>query len=1186
MAFCGAWRLPEGRNFIRLNERWKAWGLAAALALVSGAAEAATYANTAATFAWIDASSHAQVGYNTVPYKFNGTLGSSVCGTTPPVIDDTISDVIPLGFNFFYGDRTFDGVRIMSNGRLQFVSASPAYDNTTCGYGSPVTQLPMPDAGLNYTMRIFGNDLDPTLKSDAAGYSTGCASRTGANACFVSYATIGTSPNRRFVATWNNVPEWAATSTTTGSYNIQIIVQEDGDFIYQFGADVPGPGALTGQVGWQVATTDYEAPSVGYPAANTAIRFFTPHPVLEYRMEEATWSGAGAVIDSSGGNRNGNPVGAAQTTAFGKVCRGVNIPAAGNNAIDTATPVASIGNAGMVAFWYKANTAWSGAGTQDVQLLDATAVNNQWFFLVRRGGTGANAGKLRFVVTDSANNVRIAETPALAVAANTWKHVAVTWTFNNLAGGNNDRLRIYVDGVLQATTTFTSTTLTLSSQIGSLYVGGSRSGLAGQGGALNSADGVLDELNIFNYEAPATKVSQVMTQIKTLCLNHFAISHAGSAPACLPPQVTVTAHALDHTAIAISGAINLSTSSGTGTWSLLSGRGTLVGGAPNSGNATYQFISESQVVLALTHPAGSMTAHATDGTFGDQESPALTITSCGIGKFNACEVSSPRCTPVAGSNVYGRLFTKLANTGFQLDLVALDNAGLRDASFNKSATINLLANTNTPVLNSGTNCPASQTATIGLGAVTFAGGRASVAVPSTAFASVSPNRVAYRDVRVQFVCGAGSCSPAVTVCAPDAFSVRPAQFTVTSNANADGTGASASATPRIVTGAAFNLLAGASTSGYDGVPNFDGSKAEWLSPPVGGRAGGVGTVFGYLTTPAAIGTGNGAAGTNFVYDEVGYFRLRGAGVYDTSYVAYSGDVGNGDCIAGSFANTADASGRIGCLIANTGPTNYFGRFIPHHFDEVVTHGCPAGSFTYSAQPFGLRVTARNASNATTQNYSQSFAQTLTLSEANGVTGGSLAPTSHAATVFTGGIANLTPTYTFTRTVPDHAPAIIKPRAVDADGVSSAAGSEATTLVRIGRLRLSNVYGYAAPLNMPVEAQYWTGQSWLRNADDACTALAASNLRMTPAGWGLAAPGTLAGGAGQIVLTPTGPGSVNVCADLGADHGVTCVATGAGLAWLQGKWPGAATFDNDPSAIATFGVFSPEGRKGVYNREMY
>ena len=120
-----------------MTNGWRRAWLAAVLTIVSGAAGAATYANTATTFAWIDASSHAQVGYNTVPYKFNGTLGSSVCGTVPPVIDDTISDIIPLGFSFFYGDRTFDGVRIMSNGRLQFVSSSPVYDNTTCGYGSP-----------------------------------------------------------------------------------------------------------------------------------------------------------------------------------------------------------------------------------------------------------------------------------------------------------------------------------------------------------------------------------------------------------------------------------------------------------------------------------------------------------------------------------------------------------------------------------------------------------------------------------------------------------------------------------------------------------------------------------------------------------------------------------------------------------------------------------------------------------------------------------------------------------------------------------------------------------------------------------------------------------------------------------------------------------------------------------------
>ncbi|MDP2810858.1 MAG: hypothetical protein Q8O34_11985 [Rhodocyclaceae bacterium] len=86
---------------------------------------AVTYANVATTFGWIDASTHIQVGYNTVPYKFNGGGG---CGTTPPTIDDTLSDNIPIGFTFMYGGVNFTQARIMSNGRLQF------NNNTTCGY--------------------------------------------------------------------------------------------------------------------------------------------------------------------------------------------------------------------------------------------------------------------------------------------------------------------------------------------------------------------------------------------------------------------------------------------------------------------------------------------------------------------------------------------------------------------------------------------------------------------------------------------------------------------------------------------------------------------------------------------------------------------------------------------------------------------------------------------------------------------------------------------------------------------------------------------------------------------------------------------------------------------------------------------------------------------------------------------
>ncbi len=75
---------------------------------------------------WIDASTHTKVGYNTTPYKFNGGGG---CGTTPPVLDDTLSDVIPIGFSFVYGTTTYTTLRIMTNGRLQFA-------NTTCGAGT------------------------------------------------------------------------------------------------------------------------------------------------------------------------------------------------------------------------------------------------------------------------------------------------------------------------------------------------------------------------------------------------------------------------------------------------------------------------------------------------------------------------------------------------------------------------------------------------------------------------------------------------------------------------------------------------------------------------------------------------------------------------------------------------------------------------------------------------------------------------------------------------------------------------------------------------------------------------------------------------------------------------------------------------------------------------------------------
>ena len=529
-----------GKHMVRREHFriWLAGLLAGFLSLMAVPAQAQTYVNAATTFSWIDATSHTQVGAHTTPYQFRNPGG---CGTTPPIIDDTISDVIPIGFNFVFGDKVFDSVRIMTNGRIQFVSTTLPWDNTTCYYGSPVTQLPYPDGSLTYTLRVYGNDLDPTLYADsiASGYSTPCVSNTGTNACFVSFASIGSAPNRQFVVTWNNVPEWASYSNATGNYNLQAILKENGEFVYQYGTDVPGPQAALGQVGWEISTSDYDTPSLGYPVPNTAIRFFIPHPVVEYLMEQTTWSGSGSVLDTSGNGNHGAPVGTAQKTSGGKVCSGANISGTGTNAIGSSISVPNtIGNSGSIAFWYKSNSAWSGGSSKDALLLDATTVNNQWFYLVRKAG-----GVLHFVMTDSTGTVRTVDSPALNVAAKTWEHIAVTWNLNNLAGGNNDTLTLYVNGVQQAQTRFSSTTTTLSSQIGTLYIGGSRAALAGSGpgGTTNSADGIIDEFRAYNYEAKQSAITAIMNTNAGGCLDHYAVTDAGTGLTCQLSQFTIAA---------------------------------------------------------------------------------------------------------------------------------------------------------------------------------------------------------------------------------------------------------------------------------------------------------------------------------------------------------------------------------------------------------------------------------------------------------------------------------------------------------------------------------------------------------------------------------------------------------------------------------------------------------------------
>ncbi|HEX7438442.1 MAG TPA: hypothetical protein VF308_17200, partial [Caldimonas sp.] len=375
----------------------------ALLCLLTLDAAAQTYTSASTAFNLIDSSTHTKVGYNTAPYKFNAAAG---CGTAPPALDDVLSDPIPIGFTFPYGSNTYTTAYIMSNGRLQF-------GNTTCGYGTASTGPPQtypygyPDASMNATMKVFDVDLDLTNLVDSPGYPSPCASSA---TCYVSVATIGTAPTRQFVVSWKNVPEWVSASNTSGSFDLQIILNEDGSFVYQYGTIIHG-GTGTAQIGWQLSTSDYQVLSFGAslePPPNTAIVFYMPTPVAAYRFDEGAWlpGVAGQVLDSSGYANHGSSVGAAQESSDGKVCRGANIPLNTSASQVDAVRLVDISNAalnlrgsGTVAFWYKANAAW--VGGQAAQLLDATTVNGEWFYLTR-----TPTGTLYFAVKDSTGVLR------------------------------------------------------------------------------------------------------------------------------------------------------------------------------------------------------------------------------------------------------------------------------------------------------------------------------------------------------------------------------------------------------------------------------------------------------------------------------------------------------------------------------------------------------------------------------------------------------------------------------------------------------------------------------------------------------------------------------------------------------------------------------------------------------------
>lgn len=284
-------------------------------------------------------------------------------------------------------------------------------------------------------------------------------------------------------------------------------------------------------------------------ANDTATDSYTFPPAAYYAMDESSW---GTVTDSSGNGRDGSRLGSAAPTGYpppttpgGAIagtpgtCGAGSIPAStSSQGVDTGIDVNGVvGNAGTIAFWYSSNSAWNDGN--DRMLFDASADlgnNNtdKHFYLVKR-----DDGRLMFALEDSADtNSTATSTTAFTYAANTWRHIAVTW---NLAA---DQLFIYVDGVQVASST-TNVNGTLGNT-DTLYLGTRRSsGVGGTAGdyTVNSANGYIDEVYIYGSALNSTGIAALrsLTHACTPSVHHYELSLPENSINCLPTTVTVTA---------------------------------------------------------------------------------------------------------------------------------------------------------------------------------------------------------------------------------------------------------------------------------------------------------------------------------------------------------------------------------------------------------------------------------------------------------------------------------------------------------------------------------------------------------------------------------------------------------------------------------------------------------------------
>ncbi|MBW6514923.1 MAG: hypothetical protein K0B87_09265, partial [Candidatus Syntrophosphaera sp.] len=187
-------------------------------------------------------------------FDFLATTGTytAINGTDAGISgDDMLSGVIPLGFNFAYGDDVITQIKISSNGWI--------------------------DLGGTQTSSNLSNQLASTLYRPVIAALWDDTSLTGGNA---QYLMTGTAPNRVFTVQYTDL-QW--NYYAGNQFNIQVRIYETGkiDMIYGPATGTPanasasiGINMAPGGAGWFYSVTPGPPATVSTTVENTSIAAF------------------------------------------------------------------------------------------------------------------------------------------------------------------------------------------------------------------------------------------------------------------------------------------------------------------------------------------------------------------------------------------------------------------------------------------------------------------------------------------------------------------------------------------------------------------------------------------------------------------------------------------------------------------------------------------------------------------------------------------------------------------------------------------------------------------------------------------------------------------------------------------------------------------------------------------------